>query len=500
LAFYDPAFQAQKFRLYPWCIKFHQDFADKPKRQKMVRVVAPNGSGKSSQILAPAACWTASMFNESQTAITSASNEQLDKQTMRAAKRLAENMNTYHQAELWDSQGRKMRFCPTGSLIDARKSDEENLQEGFHPMVPGGEFTILIDEAKSIPEPVYKGIMKWTGWTRRADVSSAGDPLGMFYREICEDPRHHKVTIDDCPHISEEEREAFIKAAGGITSPLVRQAFYSEFAALAGSVVIILEDVLRAVRMAKENAIKHIPSDHNEAGLDLSGGGDETVLAVGNGNKLIALEACPFHREDQIETHIAEVLIPKYNLRLEHIRADAGGMGRAMSRNISAQVRKSGGRGENMVLIYNQKAPRGILKENFGNRGTEMWHYVANLIRDHAVILLDDSLLVTQLANRNYRQMLTNDKIIIEPKGEARVNGRPSPDRADSVVLLFESYGKSDLAEKPKERRKMSADELEAWCDDLNDGKFAHPRHGLQVVTLDDVLAAGRMNRMIKER
>src|SRR5258706_12432445 len=109
LAFYDPFFQTGKFKICPWQVKIHAEFANRSYNQpKSLSVAAPNGSGKSSLLTAPAAIWTAMSFEKARTVITSASVAQLDMQTMPAAKSLAMYVNKYHGVELWDIQHRLM--------------------------------------------------------------------------------------------------------------------------------------------------------------------------------------------------------------------------------------------------------------------------------------------------------------------------------------------------------------------------------------------------------
>lgn len=481
LSFYDPYFQSGAFKPHPWQVGVHADFAARSwNKPKELLVVVTNGGGKSSYIMAPAAIWTAMSFERSRTVVTSASIAQLDLQTMRAAKALASHINQFHKAELWEIQHRFMEFKPTHSIIEARKSDEEGTQEGFHPLVPGGEFTILVDEGKSIPPEIYNGILKWTGATRRMDVTSAGDPAGTFYHNWCHGPQNKwHITADQCPNITQGDMDRIISEAGGPDAPLARQILRSEFASLAGSVVITLDDVERCIRLGKEGAIKHKPAERNHAGLDLSGGGDETVLSVWNGNKQIALEIVPFHKEDQIEDHLAYVLIPKWKLRMEDIWADAGGLGRPMLRNIAQKLRAKGSEhGEAFRMVFNQQAPLGLLKGNFRNRGTEMWYRFAALLQDGLLILMEDPKQTTQLSNRYFDQQTTSDKICLEPKPVARAKGHPSPDRADASVLAMCNYQREERKQElSKPRTKLSADELEAYVDEVNAGRFVTPLH-----------------------
>jgi len=466
--------------MFEWQRRCLKSFANRPYgRSKHMNVVASNGGGKSSIVLAGCAAWTAMSFKQSQTAITSASVAQLDAQTMRAIARLAGNINAYHGAPLWDIQGRKIVFSPNGSPIDARKSDEEGTQEGFHPIVPGGEFTILVDEAKTLSKGIYDGILKWTGFTRRVDITSAGDPAGPFYEDLMSN-RHENwvITADDCPNISQQEKENIIASSGGVDSPKAQQILYSRFVAMSGSVVIPLDILNHCMRLAEQNVIVHDKRDYNSAGLDLSGGGDETVMSVFNGNKQIALEPFRFRDTTMAVEEIIR-LTKKYQLPPEHRRADAGGLGKPMLDQLASK-------GYPWIRIHNQSRPVGRNVLNWGNRGTQMWFDVARLVEDGRVILLKDEKQQTQLANRYYTQQKSTDKIIVEPKAEARAMGHPSPDRADATILALADYKAIEETKEEAKSSKIPQDQLEDWYENVRQQKFTEDFKG--AVTISDLL------------
>ena len=481
VCFYDPLFYARTVRFHRWQVDIHRDFAQRaPDSSKQIIVVAPNGAGKSAMILGPQACWTAMSFLESITAVTSASGAQLDTQTMPAIKRIAEHVNRYHRSELFVIRSKQIDFHPQHSPIIPRKSGEEGTQEGFHPISPGGEFTILVDEGKSMSEEIYNGIAKWTGWTRRTDISSAGEPMGVFYRLVTEGPVEPYIITDEmCPNITDSDRALIYAQGGGPDSILARQSLKSQFVALAGSTVLTLDAVNKAVRAAKENKIPWVREPENKCGLDLSGGGDEIILAIGNGNKLLKLEKIIAKETTYLVERIIS-LCKAHDLNNPAKRkADAGGLGKPIL-DLLARA------GWPFVRVYNQSKPIARGRFNFGNRGTDMWFRFARMVEDCGVILLDDPKLTFQLSNRFVRHHAQTDKIILQPKQEARAQGLPSPDRADAVVLCFEGWAAPE--QRDEKKKKLTKAELEQWYDDLTEGNFMNPAKLDGTITLEQLV------------
>jgi hypothetical protein len=467
VCFYDPDFFSRQHRFANWQLDVHHDFSFREHdRQKQMLIVAPNGAGKSAMILAPMACFTALSYFEGRCVVTSASADQLDKQTLRATDRLAHLINKFHKADLFDIRQRQIKFRPHHSIIEGHKSDKEGTQEGFHPLGPGREFTILVDEGKSIPDDIYSGILKWTGSTRRVDISSAGEPAGNFYRMLTEQNKLSKyiITDDMCPYYSAEDRERIIADSGGPDSIIARQSLKSQFVSLAGTVVLTLDAVQRCIRLGKELAIEHKPEDDNKAGLDLSGGGDETVMSIWNGNKQLAIEVIQ-SRETTFQVERIISLCRQYGLKDPNRRkADAGGQGKQIL-DLLARA------GWPWVRIYNQSKPVSRSRFNFGNRGTDMWFRFGRLVEDNSVILIEDHKQTLQLSTRRYRQRLDSDKIILMPKPECKAQGLPSPDRADAAVLALDGYLPPEAVDE-KKVKGLTGDELEQWFDDLTHGKF----------------------------
>src|SRR5690606_11698247 len=93
-------------------------------------------------------------------------------------------------------------------------------------------------------------------------------------------------------------------------------------------------------------------------------------------------------------------------------------------------------RGWHINRVLNQSAA--INKKNYGNKGAENWYRVKRIFEEGFFDVRSvSSITQEQLYNRRYKQALTGQRIFLESKKEAKANGRPSPDRADALILCF---------------------------------------------------------------
>lgn len=425
-----------------------------------VMLLAANGSGKSKYILAPFAVWMALVFKESLTVITTASGDQLDTQAQRYIARLCQSVNSMHYDDLgfnvFECKYREFRANITKSFIDLFATDEPSKAEGRHPLVPSGEFAIIVDEAKSVSDDIYQALERCKGCTRRIEISSAEDCKGYFYNTWCNtDYRcyRRKVTAFDCPHITQEEiEETIIKY--GQDSPFVRGSIYSEFVSLEEEAIISRQLLLRSSKMAS-CATQFGPL---VAGLDLASGGDETVLSVWHGNVELGMHTMRNQDTTKTVNSIIEILHDIYKGRLlaENIWADDGGIGRSMIDNFNEK-------GYKLKRVLNQARPFDVTR--YANRGTELWFTFKRFIEEYQVHFLLDSLgnmdktLFSQLTNRYVKKADNNTTLKLESKLEARKNKHASPDRADAVVLAWcgriyplpEINGTTDKVSRPKQ-------------------------------------------------
>ena len=451
IVFCDDALNSGKFSLYDWQKDRCRTFARARKDKEDISytaLIAANGSGKSQNVLAPCAVWMALAFVRSVTIVTTASGDQLDKQAHRFIKRLCEKVNNVCRKELgvevFDIKYRHI-FCNiTHSYIDLFATDEPGKAEGSHPIDFNGEFAIIVDEAKTVSDEIFAALERCSGVTRRMDLSSPGDCSGYFY-DICthkETPYDiAKITAYECPHINKRELEWKIKKYG-INDPLIRSSIFAEFTSIQDN-VCITRDVFKKCLAYYDTDLSF--NDYR-AGLDLSAGGDETVLSVWRGYEQVALE--PFRISDTVQgVKMIIDLLRRYKLKPEQVWADDGGIGRSMIDMLREQ-------GWTVNRLLNQQRAR---DPRYRNRGTEMWFNFKRFVEEYKVKFLPDSVQQNQLTNRYYRIQTDSAKIMIEPKKEAKAKGHPSPDRADACVLAWFPYVYPLYTEEKKEPEQKAS-------------------------------------------
>lgn len=410
----------------------------RPNNEKIrVMLLAANGSGKSQYVLAPFAVWMAMVHKESLTVITTSSGEQLDTQANRYIDRLCNSINQkFSEAlgfDVFKCLYREFRANITKSFVDLFATDEKRKAEGRHPLRPGAEFAIIVDEAKTVDDGIYEALERCKGCTRRIEITSADDCKGYFY-DTWNNPAYkayrRKITAFDCPHITEEEIQETINKFGR-DSAFVRSSIYSEFTSVQEDAVISRDVLSRCVRLA--SAPQYFGP--LTAGLDLSAGGDETVMSVWHGNVEIGLHVC--REKDTTKTRdIIIDWIREYRGKLEpqNIKGDDGGVGRS----IIDMLAEKGYRIERVLNNH-----RAYDFTHYANRGTELWFNFKRFIEEYQVCFKLDSLgkmdevLYSQLSHRFVRKQDNTKMVRLESKQEAKKQGHPSPDRADAVVLAW---------------------------------------------------------------
>ena len=433
-----------RISLHKWQREILEDYGKPSSASKPYKaaVRAANGSGKDQFVIAPCALWTCMVSANAVSIVTTASGNQLDRQTDKYIKQLMNTINKMFGTQVWKMNYRHYTNLLNGSTIELFVTDEAGRAEGWHPVVPGGELAIFVSEAKSVPDEIFTALARCTGFTKRVDVSSPGPPSGHFYN-MCTGGnwKQYHVTAFDCPHLS-EEYIAEIKDSYGETSALYKSMIMAEFGGMDEQVVINHQKLVDL----DKHEIEHLEEEYNVAGLDLSAGGDEQVLVIRNGNKTLAVEAFNFRDTVALINHL-EHLFRKYKLDHEQsiIYGDAGGLGKPILDQLKAQW--------NVIYVLNQAKPYNNLA--YLNRGAELWFSVGKLIEYGEIMVPRESKLRKQLASR-YFVVTPQNKLQLESKKQARSKGHVSPDRADAFVLAFADY----RGIKPKKLRKKRTEKF----------------------------------------
>jgi hypothetical protein len=474
LVLLDENIQNGTIKLHPWQIQFMLDFAN-PNHTKeqpfQAAVQSCNSSGKDKYVIAACAVWLAMRYQGVEIPITSSSGTQLDSQTCAHIDRLCNRSNAI-LGPMWKLNYRYYEFKHIGSLGEPNPStikcfatDEAGKAEGYHPSDAGRKMAIFTSETKSIPDDITDALERCTGFTHRVDASSPGLAAGYFYNtcssaipreeidDICSltsvQTVLYKITAYQCPHITESEINRIAsKLPGGKNNQVFKSSVEAEFGSTSEMVVIPSNFVWGAVSDLPKRKVPFnitwIQEPHNTAGLDLSDGGAETVLAIRNGNKLLGIEA--FRLEDTEDTldYLTETLFPKWNLKHKDalIFGDYCGMGGPMLRALKRR------KWSNVRFVDSRN--KASEPKTYANRGTELFFNVRHLLAGKELILYYDKLLIDQLCTRYYK---LRDGVIHQllSKVEQKAKGFPSPDRADGVNLCFWNYKSTRVSEEDEE-------------------------------------------------
>jgi hypothetical protein len=480
VAFFDPFVNNGTTTLHLWQVSVSEELClAKPTAQHPYKfcLCAANGSGKDAYVVAPFAVWFALTKIKALVIITSSSGVQLQSQTENYIRSLCEKVNNHFGAPIFRIRQRYIKCTLTGSEIRLFATDEAGKAEGYHPMEPTAEMCIIVNEGKSVSEEIHGALRRCTGYNYWLEVSTPGQPFGFLYNAFTKWEHVKRVTAYDCPHISRDEIE-YDRQELGEHSALFRSMRLALFTSLSGNAVI-KEELVRQLRENPPNVIigKSWPI---RVGIDLAAGGDENCVIAMKGNELL-LEL-PFREVDTTITadRIHGILTNELKLAKTHeyIKIDDGNVGHS----ITDMLVRMGW--VNIVRVLNQ-APA-VRKQQYGNRGVEMWSSLNRILEERCIDITQFSdLLVKQLYNRYYKQQATQGRIFLEAKKEAKAHGRPSPDRADALVICLSDVSLDDFIgaevatndSKPNRAALKFATQQEAadWFDEQKYKRFEEP-------------------------
>lgn len=439
-------------------------------------LVANNGSGKSRVILARIATFLCSCKVRHKTIVSSASFDQLKYLTFKEVEDVAGEINSFLGGKFFECVECYVSCAATGSIIRGFATDQPGRVEGDHPNF-GAEMAVLLDEGKTIRDDMFSAFLRLTGYNIWLETSSPGSCSGHFFRSTVSAARKwpeplelgksyaRKVTAFDCPHISIAHIER-VKQLEGENSIIYRSSILAEFTSIDDKSIIRQEDTIYTDPAPNTYGLEP------HAGLDLSLGGDETVLSVWQGNRRRAQYTWHIKEHAVLLAFILEAF-SKEGLRAENINADGGGLGKPIIQRIREL-------GWEINSINNESSAAN--KREYLNRGIELWFKIKRLIEERILILpRDDDKLLNQIVTRRYTY--ANGKLKLEAKADAKSRGGSSPDRADAMVLAF--------AHIPRETFLLN--------DSPAAGKFYDPQQPLHGVTLETLQAGLERRRAAKD-
>jgi len=405
--------------LYDWQRKVLRDLEPKDCR---VALRAANGSGKTSTVISAILIWHALVYPRSIAVTTAGVFRQVESQLWPSLRN--------HIAKLggaWEVTSGEIRYLhPNGntSRIIGYSATDPGRAEGwhaedheYHPLL------MVVDEAKTVADPLFEAISRCQP-TRLLIASSPGGTSGAFYRAFTKEANmwsKHAVTAFDCPHITQKQIDEITQRYGE-KHPLTRSMIYGEFVDIgAESLVINLNQLQNCY-----NAPPRFKPGVRKAGVDFAAGGDQNVICISDGNKILPMIAW---REKDTMAAVGRFIVEfkKAGLEASNIYADASGMGMVMC-DALAESGWSVNRVNFGATAYDNNA--------YTNRSAEMWYGMAKKIEDAEIILPEDEDLTAQLT---CRRTITNSKgkLGVESKDSMRARGLASPDRADALALCI---------------------------------------------------------------
>jgi hypothetical protein len=407
--------------LYDWQRRVLRDLEPRDCR---VALRAANGSGKTSTVISAILIWHALVYPRSIAVTTAGVFRQVESQLWPSLRN--------HIAKLggaWEVTSGEIRYLhPNGntSRIIGYSATDPGRAEGwhaedheYHPLL------MVVDEAKTVADPLFEAISRCQP-TRLLIASSPGGTSGAFYRAFTKEAnmwQKHAVTAFDCPHITQTQIDEVVQRYGE-KHPLTRSMIYGEFVDIGlESLVINLTQLQNC-----HNTPPRFRPGVRIAGVDFAAGGDQNVICISDGNKILPMIAW---REKDTMAAVGRFIVEfkKAGLEANNIYADASGMGMVMCDALA----ESGwvvNRVNFGATAYDNNA--------YTNRSAEMWYGMAKKIEDAEIILPEDEDLTAQLT---CRRTITNSKgkLGVESKDSMRARGIASPDRADALALCLSS-------------------------------------------------------------
>jgi hypothetical protein len=262
-------------RLYDWQQKILETFAT----GNPTAVAAANFTGKTSTVFPVAALWTLYNFPRARVMYLSATGAQVEKQFFAALIRFR-HLPAFAG---WTWLSTEVR-TKDGGFLFGRSTDTGAHIEGLRDqhLSPAA---LLIDEAKTVGDDILDTFERCTT-SFRLFMSSTGSASGGFF-QICTSKAHlwrtFRVTSDMCAHV---DRVLIAADRENLKDNVYRIKHAAEWLWDAGDSMISLEHV-RAV-IDKPPAII---AGKTSAFCDFAGAGDESVLALCEGNDTRIVDA-----------------------------------------------------------------------------------------------------------------------------------------------------------------------------------------------------------------
>jgi phage terminase large subunit len=271
---------------------------------------------------------------------------------------------------------------PDGGFLFGRSTDSGGNVEGIHDQ-PDSPAALLVDECKSIREDVLDALSR-CHTTYRLFMSSTGPAFGGFYQimtALAHLWRTFRVPSDLCPHVSKADIEADRE---NLKDSVFRIKHGAEWLYDAGDSMISLEHV----RALIDNPPPLVPG-HVTGFCDFAGSGDESVLALCEGNAARIVDAWR-HRDTMHSVGKFLNWFRKLKLSGSQIGGDEGYGHQLMDRMQE----------EGFFLRRVNNGTPAKRADLYANTSVEWWSIVGQLIERRIIRIPNDEKLIAQLTSR----------------------------------------------------------------------------------------------------
>ena len=423
----------------------------------------PNMCGKTSRLAVLSGLWSLVKHPAGKVVYTSKDLRQVNDQFWRAVRH-----QLHHFPDWKITESQHLIETPEGGFLRAFTTKDAGRVEGFH-RAPASPLLILVDEAKSIEEEIFRGIDR-CDYSVLAYISSPDEKTGRFYEAFQSDQfaKFH-AGLKDCKHIGKERIEA-VKTWYGPNDPYTLSVLEGLFMDYGAGVPHIIEH--GELEAWRNKTIGFLPGRRVFA-CDFARGGDDNVLLLREGNRVVNIWTS---REKDtakaVEWFVGLIRDNGYS-RDTLVLGDAGGPGGPMC----DQMRRHG------IAVIDFNFGGKTNNPRYKNEGARVWYTAVESIRESKIVpppyeQQDVRRLFAQLANRQVKHE-EDGKLSTEPKDIMKARGVSSPDIADAFCMAFGQPPFEQWSYLPYDdsgRREISRQHGWAYTSDSDDESYKDRR------------------------
>jgi hypothetical protein len=318
--------------------------------------------------------------------------------------------------------------------------------QGYHR---SGGVLVILDEASGVPEWLWNAVETVTT-TDNCRILAIGNPdnPGSHFAKVCA-PGHpgwaqHKISVFDSPNFTGEDVPPQVSAALVTPSWAADRAaewgeddykyiskVLAEFPSDHPRQVVSVADLLACQFPDVQPASALLPV---ELGVDVGGGGDETVVRERRGIRAGRQWTLRSDRPEEIAPLVLRAII---ETGATAVKVDSIGVGF----NVVGELRNMRTRGDHHAEVHGINVAEAATDPvKFVNRRADLWWTVGRMgsqRREWDLSQMEDSeRTVAQLLQPRYFEDIKG-RVQIEPKDDIRERTGGSPDRAEALLLAY---------------------------------------------------------------